>query len=381
MKGKSNFLFFSSHSVNSIPMLPLMAEQLTQFFNVEVYHFNVKAYAQLPGSVKEHAFAVFADRASSFNRSRFFNLRRYLWLILQFYKALRSTSETVIYCTDDSSIKVLLLLLRYIKLPAHISIGYHEFEQVDNTNKLFQPGSKLTEKDFSKISFVIAPEVNRLALLMKNLAVSVRLSTVIPNTCYAGELPLVPKFGKFNELPANKKVICHVGSIGTAAHYFNEFIDAIPDDAVLVLVGTVSAAIQQQIDKSRNKDKIYLWGQVNHADLKAIYPYVDWGLILYKGVDANYEFCAPNKLYEFWSWGTPVIAHKLGGLTPLFNSSCQGKLFDFENPGFPTALAECINGFRNESERVALNGLFANSYDIRSFVTKLGTQITQLNLQ
>ena len=46
-------------------------------------------------------------------------------------------------------------------------------------------------------------------------------------------------------------------------------------------------------------------------------------------MDYNYDFCAPNKLYEYWSYGIPVFAHKLNGLTKLFEKEEYGLLFDF----------------------------------------------------
>ena len=58
----------------------------------------------------------------------------------------------------------------------------------------------------------------------------------------------------------------------------------------------------------------------------------DVGVVLYKDTGLNYRYCAPNKLYEYWSYGIPVIGDLLPGLISVFKNESLGTLVDMQNP-------------------------------------------------
>lgn len=51
-------------------------------------------------------------------------------------------------------------------------------------------------------------------------------------------------------------------------------------------------------------------GRMEQADLLAITPGADLGIIPYLPIDLNHELCSPNKFFEFVQNGVPVLAHR-----------------------------------------------------------------------
>lgn len=377
MTSRKSLHLFCSHSANSIPMIPLLLGEWLQQMDVRVYHFHVAAFAGLPEGVTEERFFSFPDRASSLQRGAVFNLKRNIWLACKMAGVLRAKGPRVLYCIDDTSLKLLFLLLKLMPLPADCRIVYHEFENVDHFNKLFAT-SLLSKADFAKISLAIAPEKNRLEKLLGNLGLPPTKGWMVPNTCFAIKEPLPPIHPLFEKLPADKKIICHIGGLGDGSHYFKQFFQALPDDAIFLQVGTADDKIREYVANHPKGDRFIPAGQLPHAELARIYPYVDYGLILYKGINFNYEYCAPNKLYEFWSFGIPVIAHKLGGLLPLFDASQKGQLFNFDAPDLDAQVSNWLQTDTAKVNHAALKASFDAAYSMNHFARALGETIQNL---
>jgi hypothetical protein len=93
-------------------------------------------------------------------------------------------------------------------------------------------------------------------------------------------------------------------------------------------------------------------------------------------VDVNFEFCAPNQLYEYWSYGIPVVAHQLPGLIPVFDDSLKGKLFDFNTS---ETIAETATFLQNgNTSKKALQQLFSDTLDVRKQLQPVTDKINQL---
>jgi glycosyltransferase involved in cell wall biosynthesis len=86
-----------------------------------------------------------------------------------------------------------------------------------------------------------------------------------------------------------------------------------------------------RILKNVNNKNFHIVGELSHKELSDYYSFIDIGFILYKGLDLNLEYCAPNKLYEYWSHGVYVIAHPLKGLAEVIKDNKMGILVNLEN--------------------------------------------------
>jgi len=172
-------------------------------------------------------------------------------------------------------------------------------------------------------------------------------------------------------------VVGHVGNVGPD-HYLDFFFKlmehCIGSNVYFVMVGNYS---QQIIDRLNaiNHPQLVLLNAVPHSELAGIYSELDYGLILYKGVDVNFEFCAPNKLYEYWSYGIPVIAHQLQGLVPVFDHPLKGALFNMEG----SEAVQRSAGFISQGKPVKseLKKLFKETLDIQQVMQPVKNTISQ----
>ncbi|HEX6180959.1 MAG TPA: glycosyltransferase [Chitinophagaceae bacterium] len=366
--------FLSAHSMNSIPMLVGLMRELGTSFRVFAYHIRVKEYAQLPSSVTERPFRTLQNRKEILGRSRLFNLRRYVYLNYHILKQVLAGNQ-VIYCTDDTVMLMVLLYCKFFGKKKNTVIVYHEFENVDKKNKLttrIEQGMKLNT---NLIDLVIAPEPNRLMFLLNNLRLTAGKGMMVPNTCDAPD-ENTNVHPAFQNIPGDSVKLLHVGSIGAEGHYFEELLRALPLSWTLILVGTVSDGQMELVTKYKQQKQIVLISQVPHKELASIYRGADLGLILYKGVDFNHEYCAPNKLYEFWSFGLPVIAHSLKGLQSVFVHPFQGKLFDFTGAGLQEELTSWAKTVNLQADSTELRSFFKDHLLISTYADDLKEVLT-----
>ncbi len=100
---------------------------------------------------------------------------------------------------------------------------------------------------------------------------------------------------------------------------------------------------------------------------------IHYGFILYKGVDKNFEFCAPNKLYEYWAYGIPVFAHHLKGLVPVIMPNLLGRTIDFQS----NELEALINDLMGMPvpDRKGIQGYFTSHLTLDNYIAPLISKI------
>lgn len=225
------------------------------------------------------------------------------------------------------------------------------------------------QREFITIDLLIFPESNRrdyfLSLIKNHSAYD---TIIIPNTnnniCRL-------------EVEYNSKVIIgHVGALGKSHNIINflECINSLDDDNIEYwFVGYVEQDIKELIKKSTNQ-QIKLFNQVKHNQLNEIYKYFDLGLILYSDVSLHFKYCAPNKLYEYWSCGIPVLADKLPGLLDLNFNSKLGNLIDMSSKEEFLSAIKSIRKLPIKT-RKDIQEIFRKEYMLDNFIVKLETII------
>lgn len=275
--------------------------------------------------------AKFRDRNHFLNQTKYIKLKKYFNLVVSLTRILVDKNVKILY-TPDIHVLSLFFILNKWAARKDIKIIYHQFELIDpslctNSEIFFW---KIVNRNINKIDSCFFPEINRLIFFCKKTGYQELKCSVFLNSCRIGKTSITPPEALKN-ISKNDLIIGHVGNVGPD-HYLNEFIKIANELSTeknihFVAIGNLSKKVEYLLAKIMNPN-FYLIGEVPHKDLYHYYSYIDIGLILYKGVDLNYEYCAPNKMYEYWSYGIYVIAHPLKGLLPFFKRDKLGVLSD-----------------------------------------------------
>ncbi|MBV6485338.1 MAG: hypothetical protein KFKLKKLM_01899 [Flavobacteriales bacterium] len=296
---------------------------------------------------------------------------------LKTIKWLLFSKDDIIYTNDYQVVFLKLLVNKKSRLI------YHQFELIENKSlgKFSKTMFSYVLKHANKIDLCIFPEKNRTEYFIANSSLPVSKAIIIPNTCSVANHneELIETCIDF--IPDDYFKILHVGSIGAKGHYFQTFLNATnifteDNKIAFIFIGRKTKEIDDFISQ-RNFPNIYFIDTIPHEKLLKIYPKIDLGIILYKGTNLNFEYCAPNKLYEFWSNGIPVMAHHLEGLKPLFTNDFLGELTDFNDE---EKIALSITKLKNlpKENKYTLMNYFKENIDIKNYISLLEKHIQKL---
>lgn len=362
---KPKILFFSINSISAIPVFRLILTGLeSTFFSriiiIECFLDDMSSRFELP---YEHIDILHFRNANAFNnQSLLEKLKKYIRIIRYLFKYLQD--DTFLY-TCDLEVLTLSVLIKRLK-GSQCRIIYHQFEAIERERSTTLKRISLDYlKKVGGIDLAIFPERNRLALFCGLINMRISNAIVFPNTCHAK-----PALARQNDLQSRIRV-GHVGNLSSEAFYLEEFLKSLKimhrHDFQFIFVGVKDKGIEAKIREVVPDAEVMGW--LNHTALKDIYETLDIGLILYKPLDFNTDYCAPNKLYEYWSYGVPVIAPELRGLLPVFDSTKKGQLVDFNDPKKVAYIFEnWIDGDGRQTKRDDLLQLFRQTLSIDVFL-------------
>lgn len=357
-----------------IPVMRYIIAHLVKQASVVITECRLKGSYAFGDAVKINTLGYFDGQREFNKQSRLFKITKYLIAIVNFRKYIQRNEENILYLIDYQLVGLLLWIIDIFKIKG-IKVVYHQFETVETEyingfqNAFFW---KLFHKYSGNIALTIIPEKNRLEYLLSISQISANRTFILPNTCESA--PDANPFllhQSLQTLSEEAVLVGHVGSLGVN-HYAQTFFDTVEKlkedtNVYIVMVGNYSTEIYEYISKVTNP-RFILIPTVPHKDLISILSRIDIGLILYKAVDKNFDFCAPNKLYEYWSHGIPVFAHPLQGLIPLFTNPLLGALVSEETPD---ALVENIRNYRrNPAQKAELKQHFNENLSIPSVIEK-----------
>jgi glycosyltransferase involved in cell wall biosynthesis len=245
---------------------------------------------------------------------------------------------TILYVTTSRCLQWALQLKALFRSP--IRILFHYFEMWEENDWKTARVQRIC-RYIDGIDGVLVPEQNRLDHLITRMPRLRDKAHLLPNTTTT---KTIPQRGK--GLPLH---LLHVGAVGTST-YWKEVLDVVGTSNgrfLLSFVGYVESEVREYATLHYPQSVRFL-GEVLHCDLEEHYHACDVGLILYRGTSENYEYAAPNKLYEFWSYGVPVLTHCLQGIQSQMKDSCLGVLADFDDPASIRDGLEAIARMRSQ---------------------------------
>ena len=314
------------------------------------------------------------------NEGILFKLKKYLKLFFILLK-FSISSKKIIWYTIDYQIIPLIYIVSFFK-KSKCFIAYHEFElvQKETLNQFNRFFFNLYKRLSAKIDLVIVPEANRLEYLLKTTNVRKENTLLFPNTCFSNRDLIFRPHELLETIGKNTFLVGHTGNLGPSC-FLKSILEVISgfknaDNITLLFIGSYTKEVKEIIAQYKLENLILI-DRIKHAELNSIYQRINLGLILYKPVDLNYEFCAPNKLYEYWSFGIPVIAHKLKGLLPLFHNDAQGQLIDMENVNeFKDIISGYIHKHNSGNDyKSAIMDIFEKKYEIKRYFEKLNQRM------
>jgi hypothetical protein len=266
------------------------------------------------------------------------------------------------------------LLPRYRK-----KIIYHQFELVDSDELSFISSAmwRVVKNHAAEyIQMAIFPEKNRLtSFATETGVVPCEKCYLLPNTTVVASFSVTQSF----LFPPDAVVIGHIGSIGNN-HYVGVLEELLArnksnKNLYFLVIGQYSDEIKQRF-LSKGNPRLVLKDLVPHNELPQYYRQMDYGLILYKGVSKNFEYCAPNKLYEYLTYGVRVLAHPLAGLKELKLPDQLLSLIDFESDNRHEITAKYLLS-KNHSKKEILT-YFSKNLSIDHFMGGVMQQIDRI---
>lgn len=362
-------------TISSFTGIPLCTKLFEQFFwkfnsnaNIVVHQCSIKGNVNYSSKIENNPIKSFSSFELFKEQTAFFKVRKYLQIILRILKFILSAKNPIIYVIDLNTCTI-SLVLKKIFFFKKIKVIYHQFEMdiPESKTKLDYLFFTIFKRMSLRLDLFIVPELNRLRYFCEKVKLDKNNYLLFPNTTNK-----VDSCKKCNETI----VFAHVGGLDEG-YYIENFLIAFSKltfKAELLLIGRVSSEIHLMISKY-SLTNVQIIGHVQHDMLGEYYSKIDYGLILYRPISLNNDYCAPNKLYEFWANGIPVIAHKLKGLIEIFDRPYLGKLINMDDADqFEQSINQCDFGYLKSSNS-QLKSHFDSELCIDKYFTKLESKI------
>lgn len=373
-----NVYYITISSVSFFPVFKFVLESFLKLNVSQVKHYLIEShlygFPNYSNTVKTYFYHQF-NGINDFNKmSKFLKIKRYVWVIFFLIKAFLN-KKSVIYTSDYQVLFIVFKFFRIIGInKSNIKLVYHQYELIETKNP--RNIVQTISKNINYIDLVIIPEKNRLDYFIKNTGIDQSKTILFPNSCRTNNLKSQknPILHNFKE---DDIIIAHIGNIGLN-HYLIEFIELfnnsnLAENYKLLFIGKQSEHVKKIILNYQNSN-IYFFNELPHNELSSIYNYIDFGLILYKPIDLNFDYCAPNKLYEYWAHGVPVLAHKLKGLENIISEK-MGILVDFNN--LENGILRNIKKLSSE-KRNSIKNEFKIKFEINIFQKQLENKLNEL---
>lgn len=367
----------------STPLFKYIVKYFSNHFNNSILiHTNILSYDDFSNSIEIKNLHKFKDHDDYFNQTLIIKIKRFIKLSFLLITYLRKRETKTVY-TCDIEVVVLLRIISFIlNFRSSTVLIYHQFEMIEIANykaiKRYFIISAL--KFFQYFDLIILPEINRINFFIKQTGVDRTRILLFPNTCTSNiiEDKSDPIF--LNKIIDDDIVIGHIGNVNKENFYLKELLDLYNNldlsHCKLLFAGKLKDETKAFINGYQN-DNIILNDYLHHKELKSIYLRINIGLILYKPRKLNEEYCAPNKLYEYLSFGIPVLAPRIAGLTQLIENKMIVRIIDFnDRVEFRNSIMDLT---QNKSDiKKEIIKTFQEGYDVSIYLESLNKILIKL---
>ena len=244
-------------------------------------------------------------------------------------------------------------------LPLYGALGKYKtavsfLELLDLTSRK----NKITARIVKNNVFVTACEETR-AFVMRDAWKLDKMPYVLPNKPYRIDIkknakPSIPESKEILEKLGNAKYVIYQG-IFQNIEYISSVAVALKEafpDYYFVLMGLDRRNVIPKI-KELNPNVVYIpyIPAPSHLEITSN-AYI--GLLFYEPADLNRAFCAPNKIYEYSSFGLPIIGNNIPGLRNTIGTARAGVCVDINKENIISAI-KYINSHYEEMQDAAFD--------------------------
>lgn len=234
-------------------------------------------------------------------------LNYFVYYFGSFISALFLQPDKLFYYETFSAL-VPLLLKKYFFKKAALFIHYHEYLTVPEYRAL-QVGNffhQMEKKIYQQAAWISHTNQHRMDMFSKDInGTGLKNRHIFPNYPPAA-------WGLENKKTTTHSPLrlVYVGSFGsTETLYATEILDWVKEQQGKLTLDIYSFNLSPDISsyiEELDCSFVRIHGNINYYDLPAVLQNYDVGLILYKGTTKNFEYNAPNKLFEYLVCGLDV---------------------------------------------------------------------------
>ena len=151
-------------------------------------------------------------------------------------------------------------------------------------------------------------------------------------------LSLKKKTAEKYPLPENlreKKKIIYQGAVNTGRG-IEIVMEAVKllDDVVFIIAGEgdLYPALRKQAEEEELGDKVLFTGRIPHERLSGLTAHADIGISFEQDMGKNYRFALPNKLFDYFQAGVPVLVSGLPEMKAIVEEYKTGLVVDSSDP-------------------------------------------------
>ena len=327
-------------------------------FKVYILSRNTKKYKDIIKQVN------FGKKTKIFESPNFFlansNILDYLvFLFFILFKTFCIKPRCVIFFNKKALFSSILLNLFKRK---NVSFVYHnfDFELLNKKQNFFEKFLIKLEFLCSNIcEFLVFPSLERSKIFVKNAKNKFSKTFYLMN-CFPIKKKKIysqdfKKFIKKNNLK-NKKIVCHLGSIGKD-HYLEEIVESfnyVDNNTILVIGGTQLNGylniLKNIIKKNNLQKKVFIFEDISNEFWFEILKYSNLGLCFYKPSVLSHKFMAgtSQKFNNYLFFKIPMLVND----NPDFkNFKKEFDIFNMINPKKPQNISLNINKIFNNKGR------------------------------
>jgi glycosyltransferase involved in cell wall biosynthesis len=154
------------------------------------------------------------------------------------------------------------------------------------------------------------------------------ISPIIIRNCSRKSDKIIPFSREELDVPENKLLLVFQGTGINVDRGGEELIDAMKliDNAFLIVIGAgdVFHILRKKAEEADLTASIKFIGKMSWDELMRYTKAADLGLSLDKDTNLNYKYSLPNKLFDYISAGTPVVAGDLPEVTKIITANSIG---------------------------------------------------------